>query len=471
MGSANRRRSDERDGEAERGAAFRLSSVLRYDLVCMLLAWTVIVLLILATALYVAAEFAAVSVRRSRLRRMAEDGDARASRLLPIIEGPRELDRYIAASQVGITLSSLILGAYGQATLAPVLAPVLERVGGMEAAAAQSTAAVTILIFLTTLAVIIGELVPKSLALQMPTETALFTVIPMQWSLRLFAPSIALLNGSGVLLLKLFGVPATGHRHVHSPEEIELLIAESRDGGLLEPLEQVRLHRALRLGLRTARQLMVPRARLAAVEASMPFDSVLQTVASSPFSRLPVYRDSIDHVVGILHTKDVITSYVQPGAMSIASLMRPIVSVPDSMPADRLLAFLRERRSHQAVVVDDKGALAGLITLEDVVGELLGGVADEFKSAQLRAIRLSDGRLRLPALMRLDQASLLIGREWHGKAETVGGAVADALGRVPETGERMEIEGVEIEIEAVEGGAVMTVIVGPRRPAHEERRR
>ena len=165
---------------------------------------------------------------------------------------------------------------------------------------------------------------------------ALLTVLPMQWSQRLFAPSIALLNGSGVFLLKLLGVTSTGHRHVHSPEEIELLIAESRDGGLLEPLEQVRLHRALRLGLRTARQLMVPRERLAAVEASTPFEDVLRLVATSPYSRLPVYRGTLDRVIGILHTKDVVFDYIgeRPRA-SIATLLRPIVRVRETMPADR----------------------------------------------------------------------------------------------------------------------------------------
>ena len=279
----------------------------------MLLAWIVIVALILLTGLYVAAEFAAVSARRSRLRRMAEDGNPLAARMLPVLEDPRELDRYIAASQVGITLSSLILGAYGQATLAPRLAPLLERFGTMQPATAESTAAAVVLLFLTTLAVIVGELVPKSLALQNPTATALFTVLPMQWSIRVFSWSIAFLNGSGVLLLKLMRVPTTGHRHVHSPEEIELLIAESRDGGLLEPQEQVRLHRALRLGLRTARQLMVPRARLVAVDEAMPFEEVLRVVAASPYSRMPVYRGSLDTVVGILHIKDVVTRFVQAG--------------------------------------------------------------------------------------------------------------------------------------------------------------
>src|SRR5215210_6382641 len=160
----------------------------------MLLAWAVIVLLILLTALYVAAEFAAVSARRSRLRRLAEDGNALAARLLPVLENPAELDRYIAASQVGITLSSLILGAYGQSRLAPRIAPLFEQVLGLDAESALSTAAVVVLLVLTVLAMILGELVPKSLALQDPTRTALATVLPMQWSLRLFSHSIALLN-------------------------------------------------------------------------------------------------------------------------------------------------------------------------------------------------------------------------------------------------------------------------------------
>lgn len=434
----------------------------------MLLAWTIIVLLILFTGLYVAAEFAAVSARRGRLRGLADEGNMLAARLLPVLENPGELDRYIAASQVGITLSSLILGAYGQATLAPRIAPLFERFGTMQPATAESTAAAVVLVSLTTLAVVIGELVPKSLALQYPTSTALFTVLPMQWSMRAFAWSISILNGSGVLLLKLLRVPSSGHRHVHSPEEIALLIAESRDGGLLEPEEQVRLHRALRLGLRTARQLMVPRARLAAVDASMPFNEVLRVVASSPYSRLPVYRGSLDAIVGILHIKDVVTRFVQPGQLNVASLLRPIVRVPESMAADRLLTFLRERRSHQALVVDASDAVVGLITLEDVVGELIGGVADEFKAAQLRPIRLTDGRLRLPGLMRLEQAAPLIGQPWSGHADTVGAHVLERLQRVPVPGEEVDIDGVHVEIEAVDdAGAVTSVIIGERPVARD----
>lgn len=353
----------------------------------MLLASLVILFLILLTALYVAAEFAAVGARRSRLRRLAEDGDALASRILPVVEDPHELDRYIAVSQVGITLSSLILGAYGQAALAPKISPLIEHLG-IDTDRAERWAAVLILIVLTVLAMIVGELVPKSLALQDPTRTARLTVIPMQWSLRLFSLMIRALNGSGALVLRLLGVPATGHRHVHSPEEIELLIAESRDGGLLEPEEQVRLHRALRLGLRTAGQLMVPRARLAAIDIATPLADVPRIVTASPYSRLPVYRGDLDHVVGLLHTKDVVTEYVAGmRRRSLTSLLRPIVNVPAEMPADRLLAFLRERRTHQALVVDTERTVAGLITLEDVLAELLGSVADEFKVTRVQPAR------------------------------------------------------------------------------------
>ena len=357
----------------------------------MVLASAIIAFLILLTALYVAAEFAAVGARRSRLRRLAEDGNALAARILPVVEDPHELDRYIAASQVGITLSSLILGAYAQASIAPRIAPWFESLAALDAETAQSTAAAVVLLVLTTLAMILGELVPKSLALQNPTQVALVTVLPMQWSLRLFSSSIKLLNGSGVLLLRLMRVPSTGHRHVHSPQEIELLIAESRDGGLLEPQEQVRLHRALRLGLRTARELMIPRARLAGIEASTPLNDALTIVAASPYSRLPVYRGSLDNVVGMLHTKDVVTDYINARRRSsILALARPFVSVDDQMPADRLLTFLREKRSHQAIVVDADARVVGLITVEDVVAELLGGVADEFKLTKGARTRAND---------------------------------------------------------------------------------
>ena len=428
----------------------------------MLIPAGIILLLVLLTALYVAAEFAAVGARRSRIRRMAEDGHALAARVLPVLEDPRELDRFIAACQVGITLSSLIAGAYAQAALAPPFAPLLERWGGLQPETALRVSAIVILAILTVLSVIFGELVPKAVALSNPTQSLIYTIIPMQWSLRAYAWLIVVLNGSGNLVLRAIGLASTGHRHVHSPEEIALLIAESRDGGLLEPQEQVRLHRALRLGLRNAKQLMVPRGRLAAVDLQTPWDDVLRIVATSPYSRLPVFRGTLDDVVGILHTKDVVTNFLErPETGSLATLVRPVQRVPDTLSADRLLAFLRERRSHQALVVDEGNQVVGLITLEDVLGELLGSVPDEFKTPRLLPLRLSDGRVRLPGELPLERARVWVEGTWPTEGMTVEEYMIREIGRIPEPSERLVVGGLTVEIESADAQHIGSAIVTP----------
>jgi CBS domain containing-hemolysin-like protein len=334
--------------------------------------WVGIAALILATALYVAAEFAAVGVRRSRVRRLAEDGSGLAQRLLPFVEQPSALDQYVAVSQVGITLSSLVLGAFGQATIAVALAPQLAAAAGFDDANAAYWAATIVLVGLTVSQVILGELIPKSLALQYPTGVALATVLPMRWSYAVFRPLIWILNGSANGLLRLLRVPISSHRHLHSPDEIALMIAESSDGGLLEPEEQRRLQRALRLGLRTARDLMVPRDRLTMIDVETPWPDVVRLVAASPFSRLPVYRGSPDAVIGFIRVKDLVDRYLREGeAVAVGKLVRPVLRVPPDLPADALIALLRERRTHQAAVAEPSGAVLGLVSVQDVIGEFL----------------------------------------------------------------------------------------------------
>lgn len=350
------------------------------------LTWAVIWFLILINALYVAAEFGAIGSRRGQMRHLANRGNRLAARLVPVLDDPRALDRYIAASQIGITLSSLGLGAWAQFTLAPALEPHLARWTALHAVATESAAAGVVLVGLAALQVVVGELMPKALALQFPTRAALATVVPMRWSLRLFAWFIAVLNGSGLLVLRALGLTYTGHRHVHSPEEIELLLVESRDGGLLEPEEQARLHRALRLGVRTARELMVPRHRIVAVVVDLPMDRVVALVTASPHTRFPVCESSMDDAIGVLHTKDLALACArEEGPPPLRSLLKPVARVGEDMLADDLLAFLRDHRTPVALVVDRRGSVTGLITLEDVVSELIGGVADEFKSGQAAA--------------------------------------------------------------------------------------
>ena len=348
----------------------------------MLTALVVVVVLTVLTALYVAAEFSAISVRRSRVRQMAEDGNFFAVRLAPFVSDARRLDTYIAASQIGITLTSLILGAYGQAAISPTIAEWIMPWASGDAAWARSAASVTTLVVLTTFNVIVGELVPKTLALQYPTPVALATVMPMLWSLALYRPFIGILNGSGNLVLRLFGVHQSGHRHVHSPEELELLIAESRDGGLLEPDEHRRLQRGLRLRLRSARELMVPWHKVEVIDVAEPLWQVIDRLAQSTFTRVPVFKGERTQVIGLINTKRLALRRLQgavPGAL--ADLVQPAVTTSPTTTGDRLLALFQQRRTHHAIVSDDGGRALGIVTLEDVLRAFLGEMPDDVKTA------------------------------------------------------------------------------------------
>jgi len=434
-----------------------------------IIALFVVAALILINAVYVAAEFAAVSVRRSRVQQLAADGNTLAAWLLPLIESPSALDRYIAACQIGITLSSLVLGAYAQATFAVWLTPLFVELGDLQTLAAQSVSAAAVLLVLTVAQVIFAELVPKSIALQYPTASALYTLLPMLPSLWVYRPFITWLNGTGLVLLRLIGSPARTHRHIHSPEEIELLIAESRDGGLLEPDEHRRLQRALRLNLRQAKQLMAPRRQIGAIDIETPLEQATALAAESPFSRLPVYRESIDNVVGLLHTKDLVRWRVSgPADATLATLVRPIASVHESVTVDRVLRQLRERRSQMALVVDEFGGTAGLLTLEDVLSELLGDVGDEFKAAEPNAETLPDGRIRLPGRMPVDDAAALLETTWATEATTVGGLVTAALGALPVPGDCVTVGEYEFEVERIADRAIDSVLARRAVPATPE---
>lgn len=432
----------------------------------MLAVWLIILLLVAINGFYVTAEFGSVSVRRSKVRQLAEGGHRLASRLLPVLDDPARLDRYIAACQIGITWSSLVLGAHSQAFLTPGLIQVL-LAWGMSTPAAESTATGVVLVLMTTLQVVAGELVPKSLALQYPTQAALYTLPPMKVSLVAYAWFLKILNGSGLAILKLLGFPQIGHGHIHSPEEIELLIAESRKGGLLEPEEHERLHKALRLVSRPVRQLMVPRSHVISIDVNASSEELAALLKESRYTRFPVREGPPDNIIGLIHTKDVVAHLVEQGRLpSVREVMRAVARIPETVMADRLFALFRERRTHQASVVDEHGVV-GLVTLGDLISELLGEASHEFKGGQPKPARLPDGRVRLPGLMRIDEVERWIGIPIESPADTLGGHVMHVLGRVPAAGERLEVEGAEIEVERVSANTITSLVVRPA-PAPEE---
>lgn len=422
-------------------------------------------ILVAVNALYVAAEFSAVSVRVTRVQQEADGGSALARRLVGYLRDPQALDRYVAACQIGITISSLVAGAFAQSRLAPAITPLFERLGGLQAAAAQSVSALVILIGLTVLQMVLGELVPKSLALHTPTRVALWTVIPMQWSLRLLAWFIHVLNGSGRVILRLLGVPESSHRHVHSPEEIAYLVTESGRAGLFEPSEQLRLRQALRLGKRLARELMVPRTEIVAIDADTPMSGAVRVATESPHTRFPVYEGSVDHIIGIVHARDIAIAMARGGdggdEGALRGLLRPALVAPASMSADRLLLRLKEERRMMAILMDEFGGTAGLITVDDVLDDLIGDIADEFRRDDPAPEVLPDGRVRLPGFLPVDDAPEWTGARWHHRAETVGGLVAERLGRLPLPGDELEIDGVRVQVERVERRTVESVLVTP----------
>lgn len=422
----------------------------------------VCVLLITLNGLYVAAEFAAVSVRSSRIQQAAEEGSLLARRLVPFMDDPRALDRYIAACQVGITLSSLLLGAYGQQNLAHLLIPLFEGLGGLQNVAAQSSSAVVVLMGLTVAQMVLGELVPKSLALQFPTPVSLATVVPIEISLRILSPFIRVLNGSGWIVLRLLGISQDGHRHLHSAEEIQYLVAESRKGGHLAPEEQRRLQQALSMGVRRVRQLMVPRTEMEALSVDLTVAEGHERTRSLPYTRYPVYRGTIDGVVGYVHARDLAVARLQGRSGDLLeTLSRPILGVPEELSADRLLARLRETRAVMALVVDEYGGVAGLVTIHDLLTELLGAVADEPWPDEPAPERLPGGNARLPGRLSVHEAGEWTGLEWRGEADTVNGIVTDILGRVPVVGDTVMVDGGTVMVETVEGVVAGWVLVMP----------
>ena len=422
------------------------------------LSYLILLGLLALNALYVAAEFASVSLPKSRLKPLAERGNNSAQRLLHHLDEPARLDRYIAACQVGITWSSLVIGAYGQFAFAPSLSRAAVSLFGWQPAVSLTAATVAILILLTTIQMIFGELVPKSLALHDPLRVALWTAPPMRWSLSLYSAFITFLNGSGNALLRLLGRKADGHGHVHSPEEIALLLSGSGKAGHLEPLEEERLRGALKLATRPVTHLMTPRTAMRKVLLDEHPEAVFAKVIGAPYSRIPVFDG--DAVAGIAHAKDAMRYFLEHGRPpSVKDILKDALFVPEAMTADKLYRFLQEQATHMVLVVDEFGGVIGLVTLDDLVAEMLGDMPDEFKRGVSAPLKLADGRFRVPGGTRLDDLLPLIGDAWEGEAATVGGMILETLGHLPVQGEKIRTESAEIEAEKVEGNLIATVLV------------
>jgi CBS domain containing-hemolysin-like protein len=414
--------------------------------------------LVLVNGFFVLAEFASVRARRTRVEQLADEGDARAARMLPILEDPVRLDRFVATCQLAITATSLGLGFYGQDALSPILEGWLGPLLGSTAAVALST--LLALVILTTLQIVIGELVPKAVAVRHPERSVLLTAGPMRLSERLLSPLVTFFNGSANLAVRLIGLGGpVRHSHVHSPEEIELLMAESGRGGALDPVERQMLHNAFDLTQLAARQVMIPRNRLALASVETAVPDMLAMLAASIHSRIPVYEGTQDHVLGIVHLKDVFRLHAG-GQGTVRDIVRPVPFVPETMPVGDLWQVLTQRQTYLAVVLDEYGGTAGLVTQEDLLEEIIGEVQDEFDTESEAIERLPGHRALVRGDVLVEHANNALGLELPKEhTDTMGGLVTHALGRVAEVGEVVTIAGTRLEVAALRGRSVDRVIV------------
>jgi putative hemolysin len=439
----------------------------------------VIALLIGINGLYVAAEFSAVSARRPRLAQMADEGNSLARYMLSVIENPQTLDSYIAACQLGITLSSLVLGYYSQGQILALLQPQLAKLPPNIQLIATSSSTVIILIVLTILQVILGELMPKNVGIQYPEQLAVATAPAMRWSKILFYPLIWFFNGSGQLLLRLIGrTPAAEHTHLHSPEEILILVEESSAGGVLDEEERRLLVNTLQLRKLTARKVMIPRTHMLTAPVDKSCDELLTLLANSPYSRLPLYEESIDMIVGVIHLKDLIQVVYQRelGEMDGPEplphqLMHPIIYIPDSAPVEEVMEEMQKQRANLAIIINEYGGTAGMITFEDLVEEIFGEFQDEFDVENPPLVLRPNNRVRVRGDLLIEDLNNALNLELPtDEVDTVGGLVLSTLGHVPRPGDVVQVGDLPLRVDRVMGNSPVAVSL-PVTPEQAERLR
>jgi CBS domain containing-hemolysin-like protein len=416
----------------------------------------VIFILIAFNALYVLSEFSTVSSRRSRLAHLADEGSQFADTILKIVEDPKKLDGYVATCQVGITISSLVLGFYGQAQLTSIISPVFSGLGNISSATATSISATLILIVLSIFQILLGELIPKNIGIQFPERMAVLTTIPMRWSAIIFKPLIWLFNGSGNLIRGIFKLDLSSeHSHIHSPEEIAMLIDESGEGGLLKTEEHRLLANTLKMREATVRQVMIPRARMLMAPTSMTRKELLSLVADSPYSRIPIYEGDIDKIQGVIHLRDLLCYGDDEESWSVTNTLKAAPFIPESMQVKEALNFLQLKRFQVAIVLDEFGGTAGMVTLEDLLEQIFGDLKDEFDTEAAKFQILPNDQIWIHGNMLIEHVNQLLDINLPQEdIDTIGGLILHEIGYVPIANDEVIIEGHRFRVEKMSGRGV-----------------
>ena len=417
-----------------------------------------IVLIVAWNAFFVSAEFAFVAVRRTRIDELVEEGSGPARRVRRLIDDPA---RFISAFQVAITLSSLALGAIGEPAVSRVFEEAFGNVGALGEGAVTVLSVILAFAIITALHVVLGEIVPKTLTLSRAEAVALRVALPVQVFMWLFAPFIWVLRGLSEALIRLLGLEAVSEmRLVHSEEELKMLISASHEEGVLEESEEQLLHKVFDFAETEAQQVMVPRPDVVGLPAELAPADALQRMLEHPYTRYPVYRESLDDLVGVVHIRNLLDASRADGAVSIADLARPASIVPETKKLDELLADFRRTKSHMAVVVDEYGSFSGIVTLEDLLEEIVGEINDEFDLPDREVVRLAPDRVRIEASYGIEDFNdRFEGGLPDEDYTSVGGFLFGELGRPARPGDVIEHNGFRFTVREVDGARIRIVDV------------
>jgi CBS domain containing-hemolysin-like protein len=416
--------------------------------------------LVALNGFFVATEFALVKVRATRLMELARKGNRTAILAEKLV---KKLDAYLSATQLGITLASLGLGWVGEPAFAHLIEPFFEGLPFVESTLAHTASVTTAFLFITFLHIVFGELAPKSLAIQRAEATTLAVARPIVFFHWVFYPFIWSLNGLANVTLRLIGLgPASEHEASHSEEELQILLSHSHAGGRIPLVRQRLLQNVFTFGRRTARQILIPRTDVVFLSVDRPYAELLEQAKQSGHTRYPVCEGDLDRVLGTVHIKDLYRG--DPGPEGIRGLLRPPLFVPETMSAERLLLTFQEKRQHLALVVDEYGGASGVVTLEDVIEELVGEVQDEFDEEAPQLIRVRDGGYLVSAGMLLEAVAAQLGVKLEDDidADTIGGYVQLKLGSLGLVGEQVPFGGYIIRVVEARGRRLLRLLILPR---------
>jgi CBS domain containing-hemolysin-like protein len=422
-----------------------------------------VVLLTLVSGFFVATEYSLVTIRKTRIDQLIADGNRAARAVRSTLE---DLATLLAATQLGVTLVSLVLGALAEPTVAAIINPLLRRLPRALSRATTSTVAIIVaFLTITVLDIVLGELAPKTIGLQFNEQVALIAIRPIRIFMWVFRPFIDLLEVSGSAVARLAGArPAVQSQAAYSPEELKRMVMASTSAGILDPEVEEMLIRVFEFSRLAARQVMVPRTEIVAVPVEISLRELLAFTARERHTRLPVYDETIDNIIGIIYMRDILhqRERLEAANFDIRRLMREALTEPETIRLDGLLVRMRQRRIHMAIIIDEFGGTAGLVTLEDLLERIVGEVHDEFEPAATEIDCLADGSALIDGLTLIDDVNNRFGMALDDRSyDTIGGYVFGALGRRPAVGDEVRAEGRVLRVEALDGMRIARIHLIP----------